>query len=141
MAQELEDYGDTVKELSDEGRYSTHKAERKAKGVLDFAVTALLNSMPIYTGAGGAIAIMTFITKMEKAIQAAQFNEQVALALAVNKLGGQAAILWLTHAKDNLPGSPRRWTTWSGLKDALNDHFFPREHYRAMEKTLTNLSQ
>ncbi|KAG5462504.1 MAG: hypothetical protein BJ554DRAFT_4868 [Olpidium bornovanus] len=78
---------------------------------------------------------------MGNAIQAAQLNEQVALAVAVNKLAEQAAIPWLTHAKDNRPGSPRRWTIWSDLKDALNEHLFPREHKKAMEKTLTNIPQ
>lgn len=61
--------------------------------------------------------------------------------LTVSKLAGQTAILWLAHAKDNPLRCPMCWTTWNDLRDTLYENFFPREHYRVTEKTLTNLSQ
>ncbi|KAG5463126.1 MAG: hypothetical protein BJ554DRAFT_1587, partial [Olpidium bornovanus] len=59
---------------------------------------------------GGAVTVIDFIEKMETAMEAGHFTPTEALALATNKLTGQASLFWKSHSKDYRRGSHGHWT-------------------------------
>ncbi|KAG5455682.1 MAG: hypothetical protein BJ554DRAFT_4817 [Olpidium bornovanus] len=78
---------------------------------------------------------------MVTAMEAVRFTPTEALALATNKLKGQASLLWRSHSKDYQRGNHGRWTKWEELRDALYQQYHPCEHQQTTMKNLANLSQ
>lgn len=162
MENRLQDLQDTVEELvtseelpQDNGNPHAEKTHAGSPGVephdepggdanrkpSDLVIRTLLASVPQFAGPGGMVTVNDFIEKMETAIDAGQFTQTEALALATNKLTGQASLLWRSHSKDNPRGSHGRWSTWEELRDALHQQYHPREHQQTTMKDLANLTQ
>ncbi|KAG5460341.1 MAG: hypothetical protein BJ554DRAFT_7622 [Olpidium bornovanus] len=160
MEDKLQDLQDTVEELvssdlrpDDENTRGTENRDHslyagrgKHHGSADsipsgLVVRALLASVPQFVSPGGAVIVTDFIEKMETSTEAGRFNPAEALALATNKLGRQASLLWRSHSKNYRRGSHGRWTEWEELLDTLYQQYHRREHQKMPMKDLANLSQ
>ncbi|KAG5460523.1 MAG: hypothetical protein BJ554DRAFT_7418, partial [Olpidium bornovanus] len=84
-----------------------HEGGRETMNAL--LARTLLEAITTYNGTGGATTLNSFINKLEMAAKRTGFNNKETLDLAVNRLAGQAAVLWQSHSMANPERSRLRW--------------------------------
>ncbi|KAG5460931.1 MAG: hypothetical protein BJ554DRAFT_6963 [Olpidium bornovanus] len=110
-------------------------------GLSEALARTMLRNIPTGNGDGGAPTLLAFCNKLEMAAEQARLTSKEALTLAVNRLTGDAATLWLSHAKEHPRGDHRRWSSWEDLQEELRSAFYPQEHAQTIIGTLVKLTQ